>query len=116
MIDDDDDLRETVCVILETSGYQVTAFASAADALAALRDGLRPSLILLDLMMPGITGWGFRAAQLADPQVAEIPVVVMTARTMVAPPGAPSLGDVELVRKPFALQELLAVIARHHRP
>ncbi len=79
IVDDDDDLRNTLADIMTAQGYQVAAFGDARAALAALEDGQTPFLILLDLMMPGMSGWEFRAAQLENPTLAPIPVVVVTA-------------------------------------
>src|SRR4029077_448240 len=79
LIDDDDDLREILSSILTASGYEVAAFADARQALAELEGGLTPFLILLDLMMPGMSGWEFRAEQAKSQTLAPIPVVVVTA-------------------------------------
>lgn len=116
IIDDDDDLRDTMCTLLEAAGYQTEAFSEGREALAGIARGPRPDLILLDLMMPGMNGWQFRDAQLGDGPLAEIPVVVMSARSSIVAPGVPSLGEVDVLRKPFAIDELLSVIARHVPP
>jgi CheY-like chemotaxis protein len=79
VVDDDADIRETVSLILEDEGYDVASAGDGASALAELRDGPRPGLILLDLMMPVMDGWQFREAQLSDPSLAAIPVVVLSA-------------------------------------
>jgi CheY-like chemotaxis protein len=113
IVDDDDDLRQTLAsVIVATSGYNVTAFGDARKALAALQDGQTPFLILLDLMMPGMSGWEFRAAQLENAALSSIPVVVVTAAN-VASHGMPTLADVEILRKPFDLDMLLTLIERY---
>jgi CheY-like chemotaxis protein len=110
IIDDDDDLRETMCALLEAAGYQTAAFRDGREALDGMSGGRRPDVILLDLMMPRMNGWQFREAQLADAALASIPVVVMTARSTVA--DSPSLRDTPLLRKPFSVEELVAIIAR----
>ena len=112
IIDDDDDLRDSLADILADVGYEVAAFGDARKALTALENGLTPFLILLDLMMPGMSGWEFRAAQLENAKLARIPVVVVTAATSVRVEG-PTLGDVPVVHKPFALDTLLPVVAQH---
>ena len=112
IVDDDDDLRNALVLIMTTHGYEVVAFADARRALAALETGRAPFLILLDLMMAGMSGWEFRAAQLANPAIAAIPVVVMTASNTLSD-GTHTLSDVEIVGKPFALDALLAVVERH---
>ena len=112
IVDDDDDLRQTLANVIAVYGYTVTAFGDARAALAALEDGQTPFLILLDLMMPGMSGWEFRAAQLKNASLASIPVVVVTAAN-VASHGMPTLPDVEILRKPFDLDRLLAIIERY---
>jgi CheY-like chemotaxis protein len=80
VVDDDEDLRDLVVHFLEESGYDAVGFADGREALAVLRrrDG-RPTVVLLDLEMPAMTGWEFRRQQLADPRLAPIPVVVASA-------------------------------------
>jgi CheY-like chemotaxis protein len=109
VVEDDLDVRETLCDILIDEGYQVVQAGHGAEALARLRDGVRPHLILLDMMMPVMDGWAFRAAQRADPELAGIPVIVMTAH--IGPQEATrDLEAVALLRKPIRLDALLAAI------
>jgi CheY-like chemotaxis protein len=112
IVDDDDDLRDALADVMTAQGYEVAAFADARVALAALEAGATPFLILLDLMMPGMSGWEFRAAQLENPTLALIPVVVVTAAGNVSD-GARTLSSVEVLRKPFALEILLPLVARY---
>jgi CheY-like chemotaxis protein len=71
-----------------------------------------PFLILLDLMMPGMSGWEFRAAQLENPTLALIPVVVVTAAGHLSD-AARTLSSVEVLHKPFTFEILLPVVARY---
>ena len=80
VVDDDADLRQTLQLLLDDSGYRVTAAASGQAALDQLLAGARPDLILLDLMMPEMNGWQFLERARADASLAAIPVVIMTAR------------------------------------
>ena len=112
VVDDDDDLRTILADILTAHGFVVAAFAEARTALAALEDGQAPFLILLDLMMPGMSGWEFRTAQLGNAKLASIPVVVVTAANVLSD-GVRSLSDVEILSKPFDLDALLAVVDRY---
>ena len=112
IIDDDDDLRAALTLIMSTYGYEVAAFGDARRALGALEGGAAPFLILLDLMMAGMSGWEFRAAQLENPKLIEIPVVVLTAANTLTD-GVHTLSDVEVIPKPFALDALLAVVDRY---
>lgn len=79
VVDDDADIRSTLEEVLTDEGYAVVAAANGLDALAILRAGERPCVILLDLMMPVMDGYRFREAQVRDERLATIPVVVMTA-------------------------------------
>lgn len=113
VVEDDDDLRDAVTTMMDLAGYKAEPYARAADALARMRSGPRPCLVLLDLMMPGMTGWEFRAAQLAEPALADVPVVVFTASTTLTAPGAPPLGAVEVLQKPFVASALFALLDKH---
>ena len=79
IVDDDGELRDVLLVLCELRGRRALAVPTAEEALARLRDGLRPSLIVFDLVMPGKGGWEFRAEQLADPALAGIPAVAISA-------------------------------------
>ena len=74
IIEDDQGVRESIAAILREEGYDVAEAASGAAALRQFARGRRPSLILLDLMMPEIDGIDFRRRQLADPALRAIPV------------------------------------------
>jgi CheY-like chemotaxis protein len=112
IVDDDDDLRDTLADVMTAQGYEVAAFGDARAALAALEDGMTPFVILLDLMMPGMSGWEFRAAQLENPRLALIPVVVVTAAGHLND-DAGTLSSLEVLHKPFTLEVLLPVVARY---
>jgi CheY-like chemotaxis protein len=81
IVDDDPAIRDGLCVLLETKGYRTTTAANGAEALAALCAGLRPCLIVLDLMMPVQDGIQFREEQRRNPAIADIPVVILSARS-----------------------------------
>jgi CheY-like chemotaxis protein len=120
VVDDDFDLRSLLIDILEQEGYRAVPAVNGAEALELLRNGLRPALILLDMMMPVMDGWTFRAEQREDPTLADIPVVVFSAYTDVEAT-AEQLGAAAGLAKPLRLEELLGVIAQHagpaeHRP
>ncbi|HEU4325955.1 MAG TPA: response regulator [Roseiflexaceae bacterium] len=113
VVDDDATMRSLFKLMLESAGYQVLSAGSAPDALALLRSlDKPPALILLDLMMPGMTGWDFREVQLEDPALADIPVVVLSAMNDL-PTRAEDLGISEAIQKPMPVMELLAVVARY---
>ena len=78
VVEDHADLREMLAVLLESEGFVVQTANNGAEALE-LMEASRPSLILLDLMMPVMTGDEFRKRQLADPRYRDVPVICMTA-------------------------------------
>jgi signal transduction histidine kinase/ActR/RegA family two-component response regulator len=84
IVEDDDDIRLALADLLERRGYEVSTAANGADAFALLRAGQRPSLILLDLMMPVMDGEGFCDLLRDDPVLAEIPVLIVSADTAAA--------------------------------
>jgi CheY-like chemotaxis protein len=108
VIDDDDDIRETLAGLLEDEGYAVAAHSSAPDALNALRRGVGPRVILLDLMMPVMDGAEFRREQLSDPALAAIPVILITAAGLER---VSRHEFSEVLRKPLKIDRVLEVIA-----
>jgi CheY-like chemotaxis protein len=112
IIEDDFSIQEALAQVLMGEGYDVECAADGAEALSKLREGgIKPSLILLDLWMPRMDGFAFRAAQVASPQTADIPVVVVTAAG-VAPNEMARLGLTYVLRKPVDLEILLRVVRR----
>lgn len=112
IVEDDTDLRDALSQILEDEGYRVGCAEHGLDALERLRDGTRPCLILLDLTMPVMNGWQFRAEQRQDPELASIPVVVISAGANLAEQ-LQSLGVHDYLRKPIQLGQLLATVRRY---
>ena len=110
VVDDNDDLRETVQMLLEAQGFSVAAAADGRAALEHLRTGARPVLILLDLMMPDMNGWQFLEHMRRDPGTGAIPIVIMTAHKSV---DLAALAPEDVLHKPFDAGKLLATIARH---
>jgi two-component system response regulator CpxR len=113
VVDDDADIREIMTVALESSGYPVISAADGIECLEMLRRRGRPRLILLDLMMPRMDGWAVCAALAADPQLAGVPVVVLTGNSRATPAGLCAAG---FLRKPFDLPALLEVVRRYLPP
>ena len=112
IVEDDDDTRDAMQALLEAQGYGVQAAVHGADALAQLRNGLRPCVILLDLMMPVMDGFEFRTAQLADPGIADIPVIAYSGHYDVAK-NAARLGTVAYFQKPIDFETLISLVAVH---
>ncbi|HTP26300.1 MAG TPA: response regulator [Anaeromyxobacteraceae bacterium] len=110
IVDDDDAIRSGLAEVLADEGYAVT---EARDGQVGLREAKSnpPHLILLDLMMPTMTGWDFMAAQNRDPALAQIPVIIMSA---FADDGPESLPEVAAhLAKPFRIPVLLEVVQQH---
>jgi two-component system chemotaxis response regulator CheY len=112
IIDDDHGVRESVAGLLDGEGYACAGFADGIEALAALRTGIKPSVILLDIAMPRMDGWDFRNVQRADPALKDVPVAVVTAAGFSEGTIRSQFGDVCVLRKPPAPGELLATVAR----
>jgi CheY-like chemotaxis protein len=110
VVEDDRDIRETLQQVLEMEGYVVHTAVNGKDGLDKLRNIQRPCLILLDLMMPVMSGWEFLEAAGRDVTVATIPVVVVSAFTTYVPtvPRA-----VAFVKKPVEIDSLLKRIEEH---
>jgi CheY-like chemotaxis protein len=79
VVDDNTDIREMVCLVLETDGYQVASVSNGKEAIDWLHSEAAPSVVLLDLTMPVMDGYQFLMAKAADPGLVDVPVVVMTA-------------------------------------
>src|SRR5215510_3339584 len=86
IVEDDRDTREMLARFLELEGFEVREAANGQLALETLHENGATCVILLDLMMPVMNGWQFRLAQVMDPDIAEIPVVVVTAAGRRTPP------------------------------
>jgi CheY-like chemotaxis protein len=78
IVEDDDDVREFMQLLVSTSGYETMTARDGQEALVKMRQR-RPCLVLLDLQMPRMDGWEFRERQLQDVRLRQIPVVCVTA-------------------------------------
>src|SRR3954468_1600196 len=79
VVDDDFDIREALSDVLASEGYSVLTAADGSEALETLRGGIRPAVMLLDLMMPRLSGVEVIDALQKDESLREIPVVVCSA-------------------------------------
>ena len=113
VIDDDPHMRELLTRFLGRDGLAVAVAHDGEAGLAMARD-LQPSAILLDVMMPRMDGWAVLSALKSDPDVAEIPVIMIS---MVREKGlAYSLGAADYLIKPVDWTRLKAALDRHRRP
>jgi CheY-like chemotaxis protein len=109
VVDDDAASREGLITILRVEGYPVTGAADGEEALEVAQ-AVHPCLILLDLMMPVIDGFQFRTAQLQNPELANTPVVLISALDDEAQI-ARRIGPMNELPKPIDVDKLLAVVA-----
>jgi CheY-like chemotaxis protein len=115
VVEDDRAVRESIVEILEDHDYQPMSAANGREAFERLRrEVVKPRLILLDMMMPIMDGWEFRALQKDDPELGSIPVVVLTAHADVTEAVSGMRVDGAL-QKPLHLQTLLTIVERFCR-
>jgi CheY-like chemotaxis protein len=107
IVEDDGDLREMMAQMLTLEGFQAVAVANGREALEYLHDSERPDVILLDLMMPVMDGWEFRRQQQADPALAPVPVIVLSALDQMR---ATSLEAEAFLKKPLDFDRLLSLV------
>ena len=107
IVDDEDDIRDTLRDVFEDEGYVVEAAANGEEALAVLRARPKPALVILDLLMPIMDGNALYRAMKADPAFADIPVIVSSSDPSRAPSG------VLIVKKPVNLEMLIDAVSRH---
>jgi CheY-like chemotaxis protein len=112
IVEDDDDVREALAVYFELEGYSVVQAHDGAEALQLLRSSTTVCIILLDLFMPVMNGFEFRAEQLRDPALANVPVVVVSADVGTIEKAA-ALGAVDSIVKPIDFGRLRQTIAQH---
>jgi len=112
LVEDNPDSNAALELFLRAHGFEVVVAFDGQQGIERLRSGPRPSLILLDVMMPGKDGHAFRAEQLADPALASIPVIVLSGAYDVGAI-ADRLGARDYLTKPLDVQRLLDTIRRH---
>jgi CheY-like chemotaxis protein len=112
LVDDDDDLREALSELLRFGGYDVAAVAGGPEALAWLAEHGAPDLLLLDLMMPGMSGADLKRRLDRDPAFCRVPVVVLSGDTRLREQAA-AMGAVGWISKPTPMETLLGMVARH---
>jgi CheY-like chemotaxis protein len=111
IVEDDDDIRESLTELLESGEFAPFAVKNGESALRELRAGYQPSVILLDLKMPGLNGWDFRREQRNDPRLSKIPVVIMTGLGIPDDGLRAEVGDVIWLPKPFTPDALRGALS-----
>jgi len=107
IVEDDEDLREMMAQMLTLEGFESAAVANGREALEYLHDAEKPDVILLDLMMPVMDGWEFRRQQQADPAIAPVPVIVLSALDQAR---ASTLEANAFLKKPLDFDRLLSLV------
>ncbi|MGQ0506810.1 MAG: response regulator [Myxococcaceae bacterium] len=105
LVDDDNDLRESVEQALEGEGYIVLGARDGLEALARMRRISMPAVAVIDLMMPGMDGWELAKAMRADPALRHIPIIVVSTKGR-----APVNGADRVLNKPVTAEALFAVV------
>ncbi|MEP7189188.1 MAG: response regulator [Roseiflexaceae bacterium] len=112
LVEDDYGVRDALTMLLEDEGYVVATAINGKEALDLLATHTPlPDVILLDLAMPIMDGWAFRAAQQQDERLAHIPVIVLSADRSVAKKAADITADAYL-GKPVPIEELISILER----
>lgn len=110
IVEDDSEFRNMLRELLEEEQYRVVAVANGAEALEQLRGETLPNVILLDVSMPVMDGFDFLRFRNEDPQLATVPVVLVT---NAKPHERPTIGVSDVVRKPIDIDEILFAIKRY---
>ena len=108
VVDDSHDMRELIADVLTEQGLEVVVAASGDRALRLMADR-RPDLVITDLLMPGMNGFAMRAEMLRRTELAQVPVIVLSAFWRRA---SETLEVVDVIAKPLNLDRLLTVV-RH---
>ena len=110
VVEDDPSVRGLLQTLLAAEGYGVV---TASDGLAGLVKvtSAKPALVLLDLMMPDLGGVRVLEEMREDPELTDIPVIVVTGKVDAVPSMRALLGEDNVFLKPFAVGELLARVA-----
>ena len=112
VVEDDDEARAALRQLLEINAYDVVTVPDAEEAMHRLTHGASPCVILLDLDLPGKTGWEFREEQLQNPALRDIPVVMFSG-DVDGRGRAARLGIRDYLTKPAEVVGFFEAIRRH---
>ena len=110
VVEDDEGLRDMMAQLLTLEGFQTATVANGQEALAYLHTSSIPEVILLDLMMPVMDGWEFRRHQQADPALAGVPVIVLSALDQARAAGVDAAA---FLKKPLDFDRLLDLVRQY---
>ena len=105
-MDDDEDALDLLGDLLVTHGYAIATAHDGQQALDYLRDNPRPSLILLDLMMPRMNGWEFLERKAQNDKLAALPVIIISGTEANRP------ANLDAVRKAWNIENLLNLVRK----
>ncbi len=112
VVDDDDVIRQLICVNLELEGFQVSTAVDGQDALDQVKH-TRPHVVTLDIMMPRLDGWEVATRLRADPDTSDIRVILLSARAQDADlRRGDRIGVDAYLTKPFDPDELIETVRR----
>jgi CheY-like chemotaxis protein len=114
VVEDDPDIREVLEEMLDAGGHRVLTASNGREALAVLDRMTTPCLVLLDLMMPVMSGFAFLEELTQRPDKGRVNVLLISANAQVEQV-ARGKGVVGFVRKPFDLDDVLALVDNHAR-
>jgi two-component system response regulator VicR len=112
-VEDEKEMLELTRIVLEKEGYEMLGAVGGAEGIAAIKRE-KPDLVLLDLMMPDIDGWEVYRQMKADKEVADTPVIIITARTQSIDKvlGLKVAKVADYITKPFGPNDLINSIKR----
>jgi CheY-like chemotaxis protein len=111
VVDDDEDIRAVITMALQVRGYTVTTATDGVEVMELLSRGLRPALILLDVMMPNMDGPAVLEAVRSRPELQDIPIVLLSGDTKIAETARQLHSDGYLV-KPIGTEKLARAVER----
>ena len=113
IIEDEKLIIVSTQMVLEAASFRVESATNGEEGISKARE-LRPDLILLDIMMPGIDGWETLTRLKRDPETSDIPVIIFTAREHArGQQKSTEMGAADYFRKPFEPDELIELVEKH---
>jgi len=110
LIEDEPNIIEAISYLLRQDGWSVSAHSEGASALERIKS-CAPDLLILDVMLPGRSGFDILRDLRADPQISDLPVLMLTAKGQARDrETAESIGVGRYMTKPFSNQEMLAAV------
>ena len=109
VVDDDPNIRKMIIAALRREGYEFAEAPNGREALEIMR-AQRPDVVVLDLMMPIVSGWDVLKERSRDPELQQIPVIVVSASREPEIASAMDKGICAFLPKPFDINALTALV------